>query len=297
MDRLRFREKKVLKAGFERPNLSYVVRRTEDKNGQLLAICNGVPGTGIVYVRNRKKTEEMAAFLREAGIPASFYHAGLGAETRSRRQEDWKNGTIRVMVCTNAFGMGIDKADVRFVVHADLPESPEAYFQEAGRAGRDGKNAYAVLLWNGTDLRRLKQIGTTSFPSLEYLEDVYQKIHVFFEIPYDEGVGRELKFDMAAFCAHFKLQAAPVYHAIRYLEREGHWTFPEDMDIQTRVKISVDRTALYGIDLPDARMLTVLEVLMRSYTGIFSYATSIDEAYVSQRCGVGIPELRQLAFP
>jgi len=296
MERLRFREKKVLKAGFERPNLSYVVRRTEDKNGQLLAVCNGVPGSGIVYVRNRKKTEEVAAFLREEGIAASFYHAGLGTEARSLRQEEWKKGEKRVMVCTNAFGMGIDKPDVRFVVHADLPESPEAYFQEAGRAGRDGKPSYAVLLWNGTDLRRLRQIGTVSFPTLEYIEDVYQKVHTFFEIPYDTGIGRELKFDIAAFCSNFRMQAAPVLHAIRYLEREGHWTFTEDMDIQTRVKITADRTALYGIDLPDARMVTVLEVLMRSYTGIFSFATSIDEAYVSARCGVTIPELRQLLY-
>ena len=296
MDRLRFREKKVLKAGFERPNLSYVVRRTEDKLGQILSVAGGVPGTGIVYVRNRKKAEEIAAFLRDSGVKASFYHAGLGSATRAGRQEEWKRGDTRIMVCTNAFGMGIDKADVRFVIHADLPESPEAYFQEAGRAGRDGKPSYAVLLWNANDLRRLRQIGTVSFPSLESIEDIYQKVHLFYEIPYDAGIARELKFDLAAFCARFKLQASPVTHAIRYLEREGHWTFTEDMDIQTRVKITADRTALYGIDLPDERMVTLLEMLMRSYTGIFSYATSIDEDLMALRCGVTIPELRQLLY-
>ena len=184
MDRLRFKEKNLLRSGFERPNLSYIVRKAQDKIGQILSICEGVPGTGIVYVRSRARTQELAEALRAAGIPASFYHAGLGPETRALRQEDWKSGKTRVMVCTNAFGMGIDKADVRFVVHADLPESPEAYFQEAGRAGRDGLPSYAVLLWNGTDQSRLRQLEEVSFPTLEYIEDIYQKVHIFFEIPY-----------------------------------------------------------------------------------------------------------------
>ena len=206
MDRLGFEEKLLLKSGFERPELSYIVRKCEDKLGQLLNICSNVKGTGVVYVRSRKKAEELSAFLCTNGISASFYHAGLGQDSRTDRQERWKKDDIRVMVCTNAFGMGIDKPDVRFVVHFDVPDGPEAYFQEAGRGGRDGNRAYAVLLWNSSDIRRLHQITTVSFPSLEYIEDIYHKVHVFFDIPYDTGEGRQLKFDIDAFCRHFKLQ-------------------------------------------------------------------------------------------
>ena len=169
MEKLRFQEKTLIKSGFERPNLSYIVRKVEDKSGQLLNICSSVPGTGVVYVRSRKKTEELSAFLRAQGHSASFYHAGLGSDSRADRQEKWKKGEIRIMVCTNAFGMGIDKPDVRFVVHFDVPDSPEAYFQEAGRGGGDGKRSVAVMLWNSTDIKRMKQIATVSFPSLEYI--------------------------------------------------------------------------------------------------------------------------------
>ena len=180
MQRLGFKDKCLIKSGFERPNLSYIVRNCEDKLGQLLNICTNVQGTGIVYVRSRKKTEELSAFLTSNGISSLYYHAGLGQESRSDRQSRWKSGQIRVMVCTNAFGMGIDKPDVRFVVHFDVPDSPEAYFQEAGRGGRDGNRSYAVLLWNGSDLKRMRQIATVSFPSLDSIEDIYRK--TFFEI-------------------------------------------------------------------------------------------------------------------
>ena len=296
MERLRFKTPNLLQSGFERPNLSYIVRKTQDKIGQIRSICEGVPGSGIVYVRSRARAQEMADGLKAAGISASFYHAGLGAETRSLRQADWKAGRTRVMVCTNAFGMGIDKPDVRFVVHADLPDSPEAYFQEAGRAGRDGLESYAVLLWNGTDRQRLSQLEQVSFPTLEYIEDIYQKVHIFFEIPYDTGIGRMLKFDLAAFCKQYKLQQAPAYYAIKYIEREGHWTLAEDMDIHTRIRIDVDRQALYSVELPDPAMVAVLEALMRMYTGIFSFATPIDEEAVAARCGVTVAGLRQLLY-
>ena len=296
MARLKFQEPNMLVSGFERPNLSYVVRKTQDKLGQIRSICEGVPGSGIVYVRSRARTQEMADALKAAGISASFYHAGLGPETRSLRQEEWKSGRTRVMVCTNAFGMGIDKPDVRFVVHADVPDSPEAYFQEAGRAGRDGLESYAVLLWNGTDKTRLAQLEQVSFPTLEFIEDIYHKVHIFFEIPYDAGMGRMLKFDLAAFCRQYKLQQAPTYYAIKYLEREGHWTLAEDMDIQTRIHINVDRQSLYSVELPDPAMPAVLEALMRMYTGIFSFATPIDEDAVAARCGVTVPMLRQLLY-
>ena len=296
MEKLRFREKNLLKSGFERPNLSYIVRKCEDKLGQLLGICNGVPGTGIVYVRSRNKTEELAAALTAAGITASFYHAGLPHSLRTTRQEEWKSGKIRVMVCTNAFGMGIDKPDVRFVVHMDLPDSPEAYFQEAGRAGRDGKNSYAVLLWNSTDTKRLHQLETISFPSLDYIEDIYHKIYAFFEIPYGQGLGRELRFDLEAFCKRFSLNRAQVFYAMRYLEREGHWTYSEDVETPTRVKIMVDRDDLYDVEFSDQSLLNIVEVLMRKYVGIFSFPVPIDEDYVATKCSISIVQLRQALY-
>lgn len=296
MERLCFREKLLLKSGFERPNLSYIVRHTEDKLGQLLNICRGVPGTGIVYVRNRKKCEELSAFLKTGGIPASFYHAGLGAASRSERQEKWKKDEVRVMVCTNAFGMGIDKPDVRFVVHFDVPDSPEAYFQEAGRAGRDGKRSYAVLLWNSGDTRRLKQTATVSFPSIEYVEDIYHKVHIMFGIPYDAGMGMQLKFDLNEFCRRFGLNRSSAYYAIKYIEREGHWTVMDDVDVQTKVMFIVERTALYEIPFPEEGMTRVAEILMRSYTGLFSFPVPIDEDYVAGKAGVTVPELRQLLY-
>ena len=296
MEKLRFREKNLLKSGFERPNLSYIVRKCEDKLGQLLGICNGVPGTGIVYVRSRNKTEELAAALTAAGITASFYHAGLPHSLRTTRQEEWKSGKIRVMVCTNAFGMGIDKPDVRFVVHMDLPGSPEAYFQEAGRAGRDGKNSYAVLLWNSTDTKRLHQLETISFPSLDYIEDIYHKIYAFFEIPYGHGLGRELRFDSEAFCKRFSLNRAQVFYAMRYLEREGHWTYSEDVETPTRVKIMVDRDNLYDVEFSDQSLLDIMEVLMRKYVGIFSFPVPIDEDFVATKCSISIVQLRQALY-
>ena len=296
MERLRFNDGCLIKSGFERPNLSYIVRRTEDKLGQLLNICNSVHGTGIVYVRSRKKTEELAAFLSSNGVSASFYHAGLGALSRSDRQAAWKEDRIRVMVCTNAFGMGIDKPDVRFVVHFDVPDSPEAYFQEAGRGGRDGKRSFAAMLWNSSDAKRLRQLATVSFPSLEYIEDIYHKVHIFYDIPYDAGVGRQLKFDLDEFCRHFKLQRSSAYYAIMYIDRTGHWTMSEDVDISTKIQIAVERNDLYDIDFPDSRMPRILEILMRKYTGVFSYPVPIDEDYVASQVGVPVPMLRQLLY-
>ena len=296
MERLDFEDKCLIKTGFERPNLSYIVRRCEDKLGQLLNICSGVPGTGIVYVRSRKKTEELAAFLTSNGISSSFYHAGLGPDSRGDRQAKWKSGEIRVMVCTNAFGMGIDKPDVRFVVHFDVPDSPEAYFQEAGRGGRDGKRSFAVTLWNSSDTKRLRQIAAVSFPSLEYIEDIYHKVHVFYDIPYDTGAGRQLKFDLDEFCRRFKLQRQAAYYSIVYLERTGHWTMSEDVDISTKVQISASRNELYDVDFPDPKMVALLEVLMRRYTGVFSFPVPIDEDYVAGLLGVQVPMLRQLLY-
>ena len=296
MERLGFREKLLLKSSFERPNLSYIVRHCEDKFGKLLQVCSSVPGTGIVYVRSRRKTEDIASFLRSQGIGASFYHAGLGAQTRAQRQQDWKSGKIRIMVCTNAFGMGIDKPDVRSVVHFDVPDSPEAYFQEAGRAGRDGKRSYAVLLHGSSDIRRLHQIETLSFPPLEYVEDVYHKVHDFFGIPFGAGEGRQLKFSADEFCRRYGLSRPSVFYAMKYIERTGHWTMMDDMDMSTRVEIIPARQALYDIKVSDPVMTRVMDVLLRRYTGIFSYPVLIDENHVAMMSGLTVPELRQTLY-
>lgn len=296
MDRLRFREHLELRSGFERPNLAYVVRKTEDKFGQLLSVCRAVDGSGIVYLRHRSKCEEVSAMLRSEGIDASFYHAGLDPYSRGLRQKDWKDGKIRVMVCTNAFGMGIDKPDVRFVVHLDIPDSIEAYYQEAGRAGRDGKKSYAVLIWNDNDVKRLRQLTATAFPGLDYIEDIYQKLHIYFQIPYDQGMGRQLKFRLEEFCRQYSLNRSQAYYAIRYLEKSSHITYAEDVEISTRVRITVDRNALYDTDLPEPEMVGLLESLMRGYTGIFSFAVPVNEDYLASSLSISVPRIRQLLY-
>lgn len=296
MTQLRFREERMIMGGFERPNLSYIVRCTEDKLGQILSVCNSVPGTGIVYVRNRKKAEELAAFLKSKGIEASFYHAGLGSETRALRQEEWKTGITRVMVCTNAFGMGIDKPDVRFVIHFDVPDSPEAYFQEAGRGGRDGKQAYALMLWNSGDIRRLHQLDTVSFPDRDYIADIYQKVHIFLDIPYEYGELSQHKFDFDAFCGKYRLNRQSAWYAIKYIEKAGHWILSESVDVKTRVMISADRKVLYDYKFDDPLLPKILELMMRRYTGIFSFPTSIDEDFISAKTGLTVPQLREKLY-
>ena len=296
MDKLGFAKPLLLKSGFARPNLSYIVRECEDKQGKLLDICRGVRGSGIVYLRHRKMCEETAAFLRDNGISASFYHAGLGADARALRQYEWKEGKIRVMVCTNAFGMGIDKPDVRFVVHMDLPDSPEAYFQEAGRAGRDGLRSYAVLLWNASDITRMHQLAALSFPSLDYIADLYQKLHIFYDIPYEAGEGRQLRFDAQEFARRFRLSRASMDYALRYLERSGHIAYAEDLDIRARVGILVPREGVYDLSFPEQKMAQLFERLMRDYPGIFSFSVEIDEQRLAFECGVEVPELRQWLY-
>ncbi len=297
MERLSFGGNGVLlKGSFERDNLSYVVRRTNDKQGQLLDVCRGVPGTGIVYMRSRKKCEELAGFLTANGQNASFYHAGLSQHARSERQARWKSGEVRIMVCTNAFGMGIDKPDVRFVVHMDLPDGPESYFQEAGRAGRDGRHSYAVLLWNDNDIRRMRQIEDVAFPPLETIADIYQKIHIYSNLPYETGEGATLKFRLEDFAAHYKINRATAHYAIHYLEMTSHLSYSEDVEINTRVKIAVDRTTLYDVDLPDKRMPLLLDRLMRRYVGIFSFPVPVDEDVLSADLGISIPQLRELLY-
>jgi len=293
MDKLRFSAPNVIKTSFERPNLAYICHQTADKRGELLRTCLSKMGSGIIYVRSRKTTEELSAFLRSKRISASYYHAGLSTAERSKRQQEWIEGTIRVMVCTNAFGMGIDKPDVRFVLHFGLPDSIESYFQEAGRAGRDLKSSQAILFWNSDDCRRLRQLHTASFPSLEYIEGIYHKIHAYFGIAYESGMGRQLRLDINDFCTRFKLSRAQVYYSIKYLDRCGHWTYDEEVDIPTRVMITVDRSELYEVELQNDEEKNILDALMRRCEGVFSYTVPIDEESLSKRCGFSVARLRQ----
>ncbi len=286
----------LVRTSFKRDNLSYVVRHCEDKLGKMLEICRKLSGTGIVYVRSRKRCEDLSVFLNSQGISASFYHAGLSASLREQRQEEWIRDEVRVMVCTNAFGMGIDKPDVRFVVHFDIPDGPEAYFQEAGRGGRDGKPSYAAVLWNSRDIQRLHQIRKTSFPELSYVEKVYHAVLSSYGVPYDSGMGRELRFDLDEFCRKYRQNRSEVFHALKYIEREGHWTMAEKVDLPTRVQFAVSRQELYDVPLQSTLMREVLEILMRRYTGIFSYPVPIEEDYVAESAGTNVKELRCVLY-
>ena len=282
MARLNFRERNVISSGFERANLSYVVRNVDDKFGNILKVCNGVPGTGIVYVRERKRCEEIASFLRQNGIKSDFYHAGLSKELRSAKQDAWVNDDIRVIVATNAFGMGIDKPDVRFVIHYDLPDSLEAYFQEAGRAGRDGNRSYATMMWNSSDISRLRQIHTISFPDIQYIKEIYQKVFIYLNIPYEEGKESVSKFNLVEFSKKFSLNSVSAYYAIKYLEQEGYWELTDELDNPSKIMFVVGRDELYKVQIDNPELDKFIKSVLRIYTALFSRLTPIDEEYIAR---------------
>ncbi|MHC1778635.1 MAG: ATP-dependent DNA helicase RecQ [Bacteroidales bacterium] len=282
MEKLSFREPNIISGRFERENLSYVVRHSEDKNGQLLRIIKSVRGSGIVYVRERRRAEEIAAFLRSQDILADSYHAGYSSKLRSSKQDEWMNGTTDIIVSTNAFGMGIDKGDVRFVCHFDMPESMEAYFQEAGRAGRDGKRSYAVLLWNGNDTRRLRQIVSLTFPEIDYLKDIYQKLYRFFNYTYGAGKGESVRFNLMEFSLNYKLNASMAYYAIKVLESEGYLKLTEEIENPSRIQFLINRDELYAVQLKNESLDSFIKSLLRLYEGLFSGYVSIDEEYIAK---------------
>ena len=282
MEQLAFSGPNLIRAGFERPNLSYIFRQAEDKMGQLLKVSACTTGSGIVYVSKRKSAEDLARFLRSQKISAEAYHAGMTPAARNLIQERWRSGETRIIVSTNAFGMGIDKADVRFVCHYDMPDSLEAYFQEAGRAGRDGKDAYAVLLWNQHDIKRLRQITKVTFPPLDYIREIYQKVFQFYGIPYEGGAFESRKFDLEEFSKHFKLHPTTAFYAVKYIEQSGYWSLSDEIDIPSKLTIAVSRDALYQVQVDDADMDSILRVIMRMYPGIFSGYMSIDEQRIAR---------------
>ncbi len=282
MDKLAFKKPNLLTGDFARPNLSYVFRETDDKMGRLLKVCRGVKGSGIVYVARRKSAEDLAAFLRAQGESAECYHAGLPRESRARIQDAWKSGETRIIVSTNAFGMGIDKPDVRFVCHFDMPDSLEAYFQEAGRAGRDGQDAFAVLLWNRTDVRRLRQTVRTTYPPLETIRDIYQKVFIWLGFAYEEGKDASAKFELEKFAQRFRLHARTAYYAIKYLETAGYWTLTETLQIPAKIQFTVSRDELYRVQLGNDDTDAFVKLLLRMYTGLFTEYVPIDEEKIAR---------------
>jgi ATP-dependent DNA helicase RecQ len=282
-EKLEFREKNVLQKSFRRENLTYLVRDKEDKMGYLNDTIRKSKGTGIVYVRSRKKTKEIAQMLQQQKISADFYHAGLATDVRSQKQDKWMSGASRIIVATNAFGMGIDKPDVRFVIHIDLPDSLEAYFQEAGRAGRDGQKSVAVLLYNNSDKRRLHKMVTDSFPAIDTIRSVYNSICNYLMIAVGSGKGGIFSFRIEDFSKRFEFQVNSVYHSLKLLERQGYVSYVENVDNYSRILFTVRRDDLYRIQLGNADMDAFIKLILRSYTGVFTDFVNIDEALLSRR--------------
>ena len=284
--RLQFRQENVFRMSFERKNLAYVVRHTEDKESELLHILQHVDGSGIVYTRNRKKTKEISLFLNRNHITATFYHAGLNDESKDSRQKAWLKGEFRVMVATNAFGMGIDKPDVRVVIHADVPDSPEAYFQEAGRAGRDGMKAYAVLLFCARDKITLKQRVSDTFPEKSYIRKIYEDINFYYQMAMGDGRGCTFAFNIDEFCRNFKHFPVQTDSALKILTRAGYLEYTDEQDNVSRIMFTITKEELYRIREQSEYTEKLIRILLRSYTGLFTDYAYISEDNLSTRSGL-----------
>jgi ATP-dependent DNA helicase RecQ len=281
--RLEFRNHNIFIKSFERKNLIYAVLHEESKLERLLKICNRLPGTGIVYVRNRKKTQEIALFLQKHRIAANYYHAGLDATTRDRKQKDWTQEKTRIIVSTNAFGMGIDKPNVRFVVHMDLPDSPEAYFQEAGRGGRDEKKAYAVLLYNNSDLIDLDRSLENSYPPPDFIKNIYNALGNYYQLATGSGKDKSYDFSLSDFCTHYSLPRITTFNAIKFLEKEGFLFLSEALANPSKILILLKNEELYRFYVASPAYENFLKTILRSYTGLFSDFTRIDENEIAKR--------------
>ncbi|MGM0463427.1 MAG: RecQ family ATP-dependent DNA helicase [Bacteroidota bacterium] len=285
MAKLEFRKKNVLKAGFERKNLVYLVREPEDKNKYVLETLNKVNGSGIIYVRSRKKTREIAQFLVSNNIQADYYHAGLKKEDREKKQNAWTAGRPRIIVATNAFGMGIDKPDVRFVIHWDIPDSIESYFQESGRAGRDGKKAWAVQLFYQSDIGRAKERVNTKFPAVKYIKNIYELLCNFLQVPVGSGKNVVYEFNLAEFVSKYRLSVTGAYNSLKFLERENYIELTEELNNPSRVHFKVSRDDLYKFQVANASMDGFIKLLLRSYTGMFTEYVPVNEESLARKAG------------
>lgn len=290
-ERLHFKEKNVFKMSFERKNLAYVVREAEDKQGEMIHILQSVGGSAIVYARSRKRTKEMAQLLSQQGITTTFYHAGLDPDVKDQRQKAWQKDEVRVMCATNAFGMGIDKPDVRVVIHIDCPDSLEAYFQEAGRAGRDGQKSYAVLLYNKHDELKLCKRVDDTFPSKELIQDIYEHLAYFYQIGVGSGQGKTFEFDIEKFCVTYKYFPTKVDAALRILERSGYLHYEDNPDGKARVMFLLGRNDLYQLDQLAPSQDAVVTALLRSYGSLFVDLTYIDETMIARQAELTIQQV------
>ena len=284
--RLEFREENVFRMSFERTNLAYVVRQTENKAVELLHILQRMEGSAILYVRNRRRTKEVAEWLQQQGITADFYHAGLDDAVKDIRQQRWQKGESRVMVATNAFGMGIDKPDVRLVIHLDLPDSIEAYFQEAGRAGRDGRKSYAIILYAKSDGTTLRKRISDNYPGKDYIRDVYEHLQYYYEMAMGDGRGCVREFDIEDFCRKFKYFPVPVDSALKILTQAGYLEYTDEQDNASRLLFSIGREELYRLHEPGEEMERLIQTALRSYTGLFTDYAFISEETLAVRTGL-----------
>jgi len=281
--KLNFAKKNIFQMSFERSNLAYQVEMQEDKNKRLLQLINENSGTAVVYVRNRRKTKEIAQFLIEQGISCHFYHAGLTTDDRDRKQKEWINNKVRIMVSTNAFGMGIDKADVRLVVHMDVPDSLEAYFQEAGRGGRDGKASLSVLIYHKSDIIDLKRNFEFKFPEISYIRSIYEALGNYYQLAVGSGLDENYEFILSEFIAMYNLNPILTYNSIKFLEKEGYLYLTEAMNRPSKMMIIVDRETLYRHQVRNPKLGDIIDVIIRSYSGMFSDFAIIDEFEIAKR--------------
>ena len=293
MQRLEYAEPTILRSSFARKNLSYAVRHVDDKNEQLLRIINNVPGSGIVYVRLREGAEKVAAFLRDQGISADYYHGGLPNAERSLRQENWMHGRTRIMVATNAFGMGIDKPDVRFVVHYTMCDSLENYYQEAGRAGRDGRRSYAVLLVSPDDEQRVYKRFTNEFPPLEEIKEIYAKVCSYLRVAIGDGLQASFVFNIHDFCAHEHIYTGKVQSALKILQQNGYLTLTDEMENPARIMFCVSRDDLYKIRIERNDLDHFLRTVLRMYNGVFTEFRAIDENDIATVSGYTVDKVKE----
>ena len=294
MDKLQFSTPNIIRNSFARPNLSYAVRHVEDKEEQLLRIINNVEGSGIIYLRSREGCEKLTENLINQGISVSYYHAGLPHAEREIRQEEWIEGNVRIMVATNAFGMGIDKADVRFVIHYTECDSLESYYQEAGRAGRDGKRSYAVLLTSADDRRRIVQLADSEFPPIEQVKLIYDKIGSYLQVAIGDGYSSAFTFDIYDFCHREHLYAGTVRAALKLLQQNGYLTLTDEMTNPARVIFTVSRDDLYKIPIARQDLDDVMRAMMRLYNGIFTEFRPIEESRIAAVSGYSVEHVKQM---